>query len=144
MSTCSPDRISAAPWPYIWIDDRMSAARHQGVERFDDIRVAVPGTNGRIPFFTRDHTSGGGAGAAERHAADGIPGAEVAAGGVGGSVWRIAPMLKFRLGPPWWAGRLKAPLAQLAEQLTLNQRVRGSSPWRRTEEPKNPGLFSVS
>ena len=25
-----------------------------------------------------------------------------------------------------------APLAQLAEQLTLNQRVRGSSPWRRT------------
>src|SRR6266498_2194543 len=27
---------------------------------------------------------------------------------------------------------LHAPLAQLAEQLTLNQRVRGSSPWRRT------------
>jgi hypothetical protein len=27
---------------------------------------------------------------------------------------------------------LYAPLAQLAEQLTLNQRVRGSSPWRRT------------
>ena len=26
-----------------------------------------------------------------------------------------------------------APLAQLAEQLTLNQRVRGSSPWRRTK-----------
>src|SRR5712664_1916704 len=25
-----------------------------------------------------------------------------------------------------------APLAQLAEQLALNQRVRGSSPWRRT------------
>jgi hypothetical protein len=28
-----------------------------------------------------------------------------------------------------------APLAQLAEQLTLNQRVRGSSPWRRTTFP---------
>ena len=28
--------------------------------------------------------------------------------------------------------RTIAPLAQLAEQLTLNQRVRGSSPWRRT------------
>src|SRR6266511_5254939 len=27
-----------------------------------------------------------------------------------------------------------APLAQLAEQLTLNQRVRGSSPWRRTTQ----------
>ena len=27
---------------------------------------------------------------------------------------------------------VSAPLAQLAEQLTLNQRVRGSSPWRRT------------
>ncbi len=27
---------------------------------------------------------------------------------------------------------LPAPLAQLAEQLALNQRVRGSSPWRRT------------
>jgi hypothetical protein len=28
--------------------------------------------------------------------------------------------------------RRRAPLAQLAEQLALNQRVRGSSPWRRT------------
>src|SRR5262245_45246463 len=27
---------------------------------------------------------------------------------------------------------LQAPLAQLAEQRTLNPRVRGSSPWRRT------------
>ena len=26
----------------------------------------------------------------------------------------------------------RAPLAQVVEQLTLNQRVRGSSPWRRT------------
>ena len=27
---------------------------------------------------------------------------------------------------------MRGPLAQLAEQLTLNQRVRGSSPWRLT------------
>jgi hypothetical protein len=27
---------------------------------------------------------------------------------------------------------VRAPLAQLAEQQTLNLRVRGSSPWRRT------------
>jgi hypothetical protein len=32
---------------------------------------------------------------------------------------------------------LNAPLAQLAEQRTLNPRVRGSSPWRRTR--KSPG-----
>ena len=32
--------------------------------------------------------------------------------------------------------RASAPLAQLAEQLTLNQRVRGSSPWRRTIQPQ--------
>jgi hypothetical protein len=38
--------------------------------------------------------------------------------------------------------RLQAPLAQLAEQLTLNQRVRGSSPWRRTGGPRNWGLES--
>ena len=30
---------------------------------------------------------------------------------------------------------VKAPLAQLAEQLTLNQRVQGSSPWRCTSLP---------
>src|SRR6202161_2830516 len=29
---------------------------------------------------------------------------------------------------------LQAPLAQLAEQRTLNPRVRGSSPWRRTRD----------
>ena len=28
------------------------------------------------------------------------------------------------------------PLAQLAEQLTLNQQVRGSSPWRLTNYPR--------
>lgn len=28
----------------------------------------------------------------------------------------------------------RAPLAQLAEQLTLNQRVQGSSPWRCTNQ----------
>src|ERR1700741_2133012 len=42
-----------------------------------------------------------------------------------------APVLRFRRrvgdAPP------HAPLAQLAEQLALNQRVRGSSPWRRTK-----------
>ena len=27
---------------------------------------------------------------------------------------------------------VRGPLAQLAEQLTLNQRVQGSSPWRLT------------
>src|SRR5437870_535359 len=37
------------------------------------------------------------------------------------------PVLRF---PPF------APLAQLAEQLALNQRVRGSSPWRRTLIPQ--------
>ena len=31
-----------------------------------------------------------------------------------------------------------ALLAQLAEQLTLNQRVQGSSPWRRTETEAVP------
>ena len=37
-----------------------------------------------------------------------------------------------------------APLAQLAEQLALNQRVRGSSPWRRTTHPRRSpaGVFS--
>ncbi len=43
----------------ISIDDLMSAAREQGVERFADIRVAVLETNGRISFFTRSHTSDG-------------------------------------------------------------------------------------
>ena len=36
---------------------------------------------------------------------------------------------------PWRSGTIaesQAPLAQLAEQRTLNPRVRGSSPWRRT------------
>src|SRR5450432_3692255 len=39
-----------------------------------------------------------------------------------------------RSGRARFAGRLvaHAPLAQLAEQQTLNLRVRGSSPWRRT------------
>ena len=41
------------------IDDLMSAAREQGVERFADIRVAVLETNGRISFFTRDRSSEG-------------------------------------------------------------------------------------
>ena len=41
------------------MDDLMSAARQEGVERFADIRVAVLETNGRISFFTRDHSSEG-------------------------------------------------------------------------------------
>jgi uncharacterized membrane protein YcaP (DUF421 family) len=41
------------------IDDLMSAARAQGVERLADIRVAVLETNGRISFFTRDRSADG-------------------------------------------------------------------------------------
>ena len=37
-----------------------------------------------------------------------------------------------------------APLAQLAEQLALNQRVRGSSPWRRTSPHETGPSGSVS
>src|ERR1700761_5823863 len=40
--------------------------------------------------------------------------------------------------------QVHAPLAQLAEQQTLNLRVRGSSPWRRTDSdlgPTAPGHF---
>ncbi|CCF84807.1 hypothetical protein NITHO_3980006 [Nitrolancea hollandica Lb] len=33
---------------------------------------------------------------------------------------------------PHGDAKIDGPLAQLAEQLTLNQRVRGSSPWRLT------------
>src|ERR1019366_3397419 len=36
---------------------------------------------------------------------------------------------------------LHAPLAQLAEQQTLNLRVRGSSPWRRTHSELELCLF---
>ena len=43
----------------ISIDDLMTAAREQGVERFDNIRVAVLETNGRISFFTHDRQSQG-------------------------------------------------------------------------------------
>jgi len=35
------------------MDDLMSAAREEGVERFSDIKVAILETNGRISFFTR-------------------------------------------------------------------------------------------
>ena len=37
----------------------------------------------------------------------------------------------------------RAPLAQLAEQRTLNPRVRGSSPWRRTPHLLYQGIFGV-
>jgi uncharacterized membrane protein YcaP (DUF421 family) len=51
MPTLRAERIS--------IDDLMSAAREEGVELFDDIRVAVLETNGRISFFTRSHAADG-------------------------------------------------------------------------------------
>lgn len=51
LATLRSERIS--------IDDLMSAAREEGIERFDDIRVAVLETNGRISFFTRDHAAEG-------------------------------------------------------------------------------------
>jgi len=44
---------------HLSIDDLMSAGREQGVERFQDIRVAVLETNGRISFFTRNRESDG-------------------------------------------------------------------------------------
>jgi uncharacterized membrane protein YcaP (DUF421 family) len=53
MSRLRTERIS--------IDDLMSAAREQGVERFADIRIAVLEANGRISFFTRDGKGDGGA-----------------------------------------------------------------------------------
>jgi uncharacterized membrane protein YcaP (DUF421 family) len=51
LGTLRAERIS--------MDDLMSAAREQGVERFDDIRVAVLETNGRISFFTRGPAADG-------------------------------------------------------------------------------------
>lgn len=45
LATLRRERVS--------LDDLMSAAREQGVERFSDIRVAVLETNGRISFFSR-------------------------------------------------------------------------------------------
>ena len=36
----------------ISLDDLMSAARENGIERFDQIRLAVLETNGRMSFFT--------------------------------------------------------------------------------------------
>jgi uncharacterized membrane protein YcaP (DUF421 family) len=50
-STMRAERLS--------IDDLMSAAREQGVERFADIRVAVLETNGRISFLTSDDNHAG-------------------------------------------------------------------------------------
>jgi uncharacterized membrane protein YcaP (DUF421 family) len=44
MSTLRAENVS--------IDDLMSAARQEGIERFADIRVAVLETNGRISFFS--------------------------------------------------------------------------------------------
>lgn len=41
------------------LDDLMSAARQQGIERLDDIRFAILETNGRIAFFTRQTENSG-------------------------------------------------------------------------------------
>jgi uncharacterized membrane protein YcaP (DUF421 family) len=40
------------------MDDLMTAARSQGIERFAQIRLAVLETNGRMSFFTGDPKSG--------------------------------------------------------------------------------------
>jgi uncharacterized membrane protein YcaP (DUF421 family) len=41
------------------LDDLMSAAREQGVEKFADIKIAVLETNGRMSFFTKDPNDSG-------------------------------------------------------------------------------------
>lgn len=51
MNTLRRERVS--------IDDLMSAAREQGLQRFSDIRVAVLETNGRISFFAGDSDKSG-------------------------------------------------------------------------------------
>ncbi|HEY3718169.1 MAG TPA: YetF domain-containing protein [Jatrophihabitantaceae bacterium] len=50
IATMRSERVS--------IDDLMSAAREQGLQRFSDIRVAVLETNGRISFFADTEESG--------------------------------------------------------------------------------------
>ncbi len=59
---------------------------------------------------------------------------------------QVAPLSRTMCPPAWYsrprrtAGAVRlAPLAQLAEQQTLNLRVRGSSPWRRTRLPYTTG-----
>lgn len=67
MTTGVPQVIVADGEPVLTIlraerismDDLMSAAREEGVERFDDIRVAVLETNGRISFFSRGKAADG-------------------------------------------------------------------------------------
>ena len=44
---------------HVSLDDLMSAAREQGLQRFADIRIAVLETNGRISFFTTDQSDSG-------------------------------------------------------------------------------------
>lgn len=51
MDTLRRERVS--------IDDLMSAAREQGLQRFSDIRIAVLETNGRISFFATDPDESG-------------------------------------------------------------------------------------
>lgn len=40
------------------MEDLMAAARNDGIESLDDVKVAVLETNGRISFFTGDEKSG--------------------------------------------------------------------------------------
>jgi uncharacterized membrane protein YcaP (DUF421 family) len=42
----------------ISMDDLMTSARENGIERFDQIRIAVLETNGRISFFTGEPHAG--------------------------------------------------------------------------------------
>ena len=56
--------------------------------------------------------------------------------GVGGGV----RLLDSPMQPASGANHARGPLAQLAEQLTLNQQVRGSSPWRLTSFDSRSGL----
>lgn len=51
MDTLRCERVS--------LDDLMSAAREQGLERFSDIRIAVLETNGKISFFSADSEGSG-------------------------------------------------------------------------------------
>lgn len=41
------------------LDDLLAASRGQGIEKVDDIRLAVLETNGQLSFFTKDKDSSG-------------------------------------------------------------------------------------
>ena len=71
------------------------------------------------------------------------PGPWAATRGVSGGVWGHSVGRSLPVGRCVWVRANvrvvadRAPLAQLAEQRTLNPRVRGSSPWRRTTSIPN-------